>query len=271
MIAVCIATYNQEQYIAQAIESVLMQQCDEPMRIFIGDDASTDRTSEICRRYAKQDERIVYYRREKNMGIVRNTIDLYRRIIATGCRYIAMLDGDDYWSTRDKLQMQINFLQAHPSYGFVHTASYALQNGELTIETPYEAIPIGDISNQYRRSGAGQTNSSVVFLTRLLKEKDLDAIEAQHFRVLDYPLYGLFAQYTYFGYLDTPTTVWRVHDSTSHPKSVIRYGIYLFHYMRCWRWLEKCYPGKYGYTFLRAFYSWTSRMLYATWRRIKCL
>ena len=60
MIAVCIATYNHEAFIAQAIDSVQMQQCDEPIRIYIGDDASTDRTQTICERYAAQDERIVY-------------------------------------------------------------------------------------------------------------------------------------------------------------------------------------------------------------------
>ena len=110
MIAVCIVTYNQEQYIAQAIESVQLQQCDEPLRIYIGDDASTDGTEEICRRYAAQDERIRYYRRDKNMGLVQNTIELYRQIIADGCTYIAMLDGDDYWSDNHKLQKQMAYL-----------------------------------------------------------------------------------------------------------------------------------------------------------------
>lgn len=271
MVAVCIVTYNQEQYIAQAIESVLTQQCDEPIRIFIGDDASTDKTEEICRRYVAQDERIFYYRREKNVGLVSNTIDLYRHIIATGCSYIAMLDGDDYWYTPDKLQSQINFLRQNPTYGFVHTAAYNLKKGVISIEVPYNAIPIGDVSYQYKRNGVGQTNSSVVFLTKLLREKDLDEILAQHFRVLDYPLYGLFAQYTYLGYMDIPTVVWRVHDSTSNPNSIIKYGIYLFHYMRCWRWLEKRYPGKYGYTFFRALYAWTLKVIYATWVRVKNL
>lgn len=269
MIAVCIVTYNQEQYIAQAIESVQLQQCDEPLRIYIGDDASTDGTEEICRRNAAQDERICYYRRDKNMGLVQNTIELYRQIIADGCTYIAMLDGDDYWYSADKLQQEINFLKNNPKYGFVHTAAYDLQDGQLTIETPYEAIPTGDVSLRYQRGGAGQTNSSVMFLTKLLREKDLEDIAAQQFRVLDYPLYGIFAQETYFGYLDIPTTVWRVHNSVSNPDSILKYGKQLYHYLRCWRWLEKRFPGKYGYTSLRAMYSWSSQMAYTIWKHIK--
>ena len=59
MIAVCIATYNHEAFIAEAIESVLSQVCDEPMRVYIGDDASTDATETVCEQYAQQDERIV--------------------------------------------------------------------------------------------------------------------------------------------------------------------------------------------------------------------
>ena len=59
MIAVCIATYNHELFIAEAIESVLSQVCDEPMRVYIGDDASTDATEAICEQAARQDERIV--------------------------------------------------------------------------------------------------------------------------------------------------------------------------------------------------------------------
>ena len=94
MIAVCITTYNHASFIAEAIESVLAQECDEPVRIYVGDDASTDGTETVCRRLAAQDDRIVYFRRPENVGLVRNTIDLYRRIMADGAEYIAMLDGD---------------------------------------------------------------------------------------------------------------------------------------------------------------------------------
>ena len=58
MIGVCITTYNHELYIAQAIDSVLAQQCDEPIRIYIGDDASTDGTQNICEQYAAKDSRM---------------------------------------------------------------------------------------------------------------------------------------------------------------------------------------------------------------------
>ena len=135
MIAVCIATYNHEAFIAQAIDSVLAQVCDEPIRIYIGDDASTDGTGAICERYAAKNERIVYVHRATNIGLTANTIDLYRRILADGCEYIAMLDGDDYWTDSNKLQLQVDYLRSHSEVGLVHTAV----EGQSA-----ETIPTGD-------------------------------------------------------------------------------------------------------------------------------
>ena len=144
MIAVCIATYNQEAYIAQAVESVLMQVCDEPLRIYIGDDASTDGTSAICERLAATDNRIRYYRRTQNMGLVNNTLELYRQIMADGCEYIAMLDGDDYWTDPNKLQLQMDYLRSHPEVGFIHTGAHEENNGEKSLIDDAD-IPVGDI------------------------------------------------------------------------------------------------------------------------------
>ena len=171
MIAVCIATYNHEAFIAEAIESVLSQQCDEAMCIYIGDDASTDGTSSVCRRYAAQDKRIVYIRRETNMGLVRNTIDLYRRIMADGADYIAMLDGDDFWCHEGKLQMQVDYLRAHPECGFVHTGGRVLSGSNKWTFGQREGV--------YGIDSPGFANCTVVFRTELLDEKVLETIEAQ--------------------------------------------------------------------------------------------
>ena len=80
MIGVCIVTYNQEHYIAQAIESVLMQEeCGHEVVAYIGNDCSTDSTKEICRQYAKQYPRqINVIENENNLGLVRNTITIQK-------------------------------------------------------------------------------------------------------------------------------------------------------------------------------------------------
>lgn len=244
MIAVCIATYNNEAFIAQAIESVLAQQCDEPVRLYIGDDASTDDTRAICERYAASYPQICYTRHPQNKGVVSNTLHLYRRIMADGYAYIAMLDGDDYWTDIHKLQFQIDYLRAHPEVGLVHTAE---QN-----QADEEFIPQGDMSHSYNLTGARQTNCTVLFRTDLLHQVDLDDLERQHFPVLDYPLYGLFSQITRFGYLPVKTAVWRIHSSVSNPQALSAKMHYKRERLRMWHWLDKKYPKRFHFRYDKA-------------------
>ena len=239
MIAVCIATYNHEAFIAQAIESVLMQQCDEELRIYIGDDASTDGTAAVCERYAT-DKRVVYVRRQKNMGLVNNTIDLYRRILKDGCEYIAMLDGDDYWTDEKKLQVQVDYLREHPKVGFVHTNGSTLSGSNTWTFGQREGV--------YGLDSPGFANCTVLFRANLLNDKLLDAIEAQHFIWLDYPLYGVFYQQTQWVYLPQKTAVWRDHESVSQPQRAEAILKLKEERCRMWKWLDTQHPGKVGYS-----------------------
>ena len=240
MIAVCIATYNHEAFIAQAVESVLAQVCDEPLRIYIGDDASTDGTAAICERYAQQDACIVYIRRKKNLGLTSNTLDLYRRILADGCEYIAMLDGDDYWMDPHKLQLQLYYLRSHPEVGFVHTNGQTLSGKDTWT--------FGQRQGLYGINSVGFANCTVLFRTNLLNEPLLKDIEQQHFLWLDYPLYGVFYQQTKWAFLPQKTAVWRDHVSVSQPRSA--HDILRLRQERCrmWKWLDNLFPGKVGYS-----------------------
>ena len=240
MIAVCIATYNQEAFIAQAIESVLAQTCDEPIRVYIGDDASTDGTAAVCEHYASLDNRIVYIRRKSNVGLTDNTLDLYRRIMADGCTYIAMLDGDDYWIDTHKLQLQTDYLRAHPEVGFVHTNGRTLSgSGKWTF---------GQQEGPYGLHSVGFANCTVLFRTSLLSEELLTSIAEQHFLWLDYPLYGVLYQQTQWTYLPQQTAVWRDHESVSQPKRAEAILRLKEERCRMWKWLDTQFPGQVGYT-----------------------
>ena len=253
MIAVCIATYNHEAFIAQAVESVLAQVCDEPLRIYIGDDASTDGTAAICERYAQQDACIVYIRRKKNLGLTSNTLDLYRRILADGCEYIAMLDGDDYWMDPHKLQLQLYYLRSHLEVGFVHTNGQTLSGKDTWT--------FGQRQGLYGINSVGFANCTVLFRTNLLNEPLLKDIEQQHFLWLDYPLYGVFYQQTKWAFLPQKTAVWRDHVSVSQPRSA--HDILRLRQERCrmWKWLDNLFPGKVGYSAQEAQnYVWSQQL-----------
>src|SRR5664279_2965814 len=98
VVAVFMVTYNHEKYIAQSIESVLMQKTTFPFKLFIGEDCSTDNTRSICLEYFKQEpEKIELYLNEKNIGAIKNSHQIYKACYYSNAKYVAMLEGDDCW------------------------------------------------------------------------------------------------------------------------------------------------------------------------------
>jgi glycosyltransferase involved in cell wall biosynthesis len=110
-VSVCIFTYNHEKYIEQCIESVLMQKTQFQIEIVIGEDYSTDKTRDICKDYQSRFKEIVLIDRGKNVGMREN---VYRTIMSARGKYIAILDGDDYWIHPFKLQKQFDYMIARP-------------------------------------------------------------------------------------------------------------------------------------------------------------
>ena len=119
-VSVSIITYNHREYIAQAIESALMQETDFEYEIVIGEDDSSDGTREIVLAYKeKYPDKIRLFLNDREDVIYINGKPTGRRNFAnnfkhTQGQYIAYLDGDDYWTSPHKLQRQADFLDAHP-------------------------------------------------------------------------------------------------------------------------------------------------------------
>lgn len=116
-VSVCVITYNHEAFIAQAIESVLMQRADFAYELVIGEDCSTDGTRNIVQQYAEKYPEIIRpLFREENLGMHRNFVDTLAHCQG---EYVALLEGDDYWTDSYKLQKQAEFLDEHPEYVLV--------------------------------------------------------------------------------------------------------------------------------------------------------
>lgn len=113
-VSITMTVYNHEQYIEQAIESVLMQQVNFKYELLIGEDCSPDRSLELIKQYEGR-EQVKIFAREKNMNkaTIRNGLDLKMR---TRGEYVITLEGDDYWTDPYKLQKQVDFLDSHPEY-----------------------------------------------------------------------------------------------------------------------------------------------------------
>lgn len=114
-ISIVMAVYNHESTVAEAIESVLMQEGPYRYVIYCLDDASTDKSARILSGYKeKYPDRIKVYTSPRNLGSGKKSF-LYHRPPVKG-RYWCLLAGDDYWTHRDKLAKQIAFLDEHPDY-----------------------------------------------------------------------------------------------------------------------------------------------------------
>lgn len=107
-------TYNHEKYIARAIDSILVQRCEYQVQILISDDCSTDKTGQIVSEMEdRYPEIIKVLRHSRNMGMHDN---LNKLLLAARSKYVAKLEGDDYWTDERKLQKQISFLDENDDF-----------------------------------------------------------------------------------------------------------------------------------------------------------
>jgi len=121
-VSACIISYNQEKFIAQCLESVINQVTNFTYEIVIGDDCSTDKTFEICRRYANQyPDKIKLLKRIKNLGMIGNWVNTLSECSGT---YIALCEGDDYWTDNYKLQKQFDLLENNSELSFCFHKAY---------------------------------------------------------------------------------------------------------------------------------------------------
>src|SRR5262245_50655987 len=115
LVDVHLITYNHERFVAQAIESVLAQQTNFPFRLIIGDDCSSDGTQAIIRRYAlEHPDRITTFLDTEHRGINSRERAGVKVLMLSTARYVAWLDGDDFWSDPSKLQKQVDILETQP-------------------------------------------------------------------------------------------------------------------------------------------------------------
>ncbi len=134
LVSVCCTTYNHEKYIADAIESFLMQKTTFKFEILIHDDASTDRTAEIIREYEKEYPDLIkpIYQIEnqysKRIAVDHNN---YNRVRG---KYVAICEGDDYWMDPYKLQKQVGYMEDHPECSLSVHAGYVVNAFDKKIQ-----------------------------------------------------------------------------------------------------------------------------------------
>ena len=125
VVVVWCMTYNHANYIKDALDGFVTQIASFPFIVIVHDDASSDKTSEIVREYGEKYPDIIspIIETENQYSKSDGSLDYIMKaaIKATGAKYIAMCEGDDYWTDPLKLQKQVDFLEANPEYGMIYT------------------------------------------------------------------------------------------------------------------------------------------------------
>lgn len=121
MVTIQCITYNHEPYIRQALEGFVMQKTNFRFEAIVHDDASTDGTAAIIREYAELYPDIIkpIYETENQYSKGDGSLGRIMREHTHG-KYVALCEGDDYWTDPNKLQMQVDFLEANPEYGMCY-------------------------------------------------------------------------------------------------------------------------------------------------------
>lgn len=129
LVSVLIVAYNHERYISDCLKAVAGQQCDFPWEIVLVEDCSTDRTYEICDAFRQKYPALVrLIRGRHNVGMMRN---FTRGIRACRGEFIAICEGDDFWTDKDKLTLQARALISNSSLDLcLHAADFLGPDGD---------------------------------------------------------------------------------------------------------------------------------------------
>ena len=214
VVSVFMLTYNHGPYLAEAIDGVLKQQTDFPIELLIGEDCSTDNTREIALRYQRANPDVIrVIISTTNVGAGENRLRLTRAIRG---EFIALCEGDDYWTDPAKLQRQVDYLRAHADVGAVHSDfDHIIFRRGRWRKCPHflryrlrEPVPEGDIFPILLRANFIQT-CTLCIRTELDQQFLASDLAKVIYPVGDWPLCLYIAAKRKIAYLPQSTAVYR--------------------------------------------------------------
>ena len=213
MVSISCTTFNHEGYVAQALDGFLRQKTDFEFEILVHDDASTDGTVSIIKEYEYKYPSLIkpIYQSENqySKGVKIWPLNEAR---AQG-KYVALCEGDDYWTDPTKLQRQVDFMEAHPSYTLcVHSAMKVRPDrspvGEMRAAASDQTLTIDDILKTRKEFAT----ASMLFPSRFSTQLP-DYFYAAP--VSDRPLALFLASQGEVHYIDRPMSAYRINAVNS--------------------------------------------------------
>lgn len=204
-VSVVMVAYNSAPYIREAIEGVVRQKCDFKVQLVVCDDASTDDTEWIVRKFQSEYPDIVeYFRNPRNLGVQLNYLEALSHCSG---KYITMCDADDYWCDRSKLRRQVSYMEKHPECALTYhrVINYFPATGEMSLSNGHGAV---EESAEGLASRNVITNLSVMYRASCLDIGNLPEW-LRDVRLIDYALHMLVARNGEIHYMNRPMGVYR--------------------------------------------------------------
>lgn len=228
LVSISCITYNHELYISQAIEGFLMQKTTFPFEIVILDDASTDKTATIINEYVARYPDLIFPILQSENQYSKGVRCLSARFSFPKARgkYIALCEGDDFWTDPYKLQKQVDFMETHPEFGLVYTEIDCLHESSGVLEKSAFRTRLGIHPNTFEDfliNAWFLAPCTWVFRRSLITELSNNLINGP----LDIQLLLWISANSCVGFISDSTSTYRILEvSMSHIKSV--HGRYLF-------------------------------------------
>ena len=211
MVSVCVLSYNHEKYLRDCLEGIVMQRTTFSIEAWVHDDASTDSSQEIIKEYQQRYPEIIkpilqtenQYSKKKGSILA---MHLYPK--CTG-KYVALCEGDDYWTDPYKLQKQVDFLEAHTDYSicFSRVKCLYVNTGQLVDEVIVRDMP-GESSIIDLATGNYIHTPSVVF--RYSPTVECKIATLGYCLPNDYVFWMLYAEKGHIWKMEEPMAVYRV-------------------------------------------------------------
>lgn len=221
MVSIRCATYNHAPYIRQCLDGFIMQKTNFRFEAIVHDDASTDGTTEILREYAEKYPDIIKpmfeTENQYSKGLLKMNDAINKRL--TG-KYVALCEGDDYWTDSLKLQKQVDFLENNPDYSLVRTNVDRYHQKEGWLENDYfsHSKRIEDTKEFYIMHTLWLATCTWLF-RNIYMNRELDYSRGDVFYGDIYILLNL-SRFGMIKYMDESMAVYRIlDDSASHFKS----------------------------------------------------
>ncbi len=217
-IAVFVLSFNQAQFIEEALQSILEQHSETPFHIFINDDASTDGSQLILRRYAAEYPALITVilqsENQYNRGITIG-IDLFRY---SNSDFIAFCEADDFWSSPSKLGKQLDFLNRFDFCSLVHSPVNILNSGaSKKVEKDLKRHLRKNLPNRKYVSGDFLCNTNFIFTNSvMIRRSSIPEIlisDAGPLMPLDYIIFALSTRFGSIGLIDEKLSTYRLHEN----------------------------------------------------------